>query len=102
MYIAAGADAASDGLEVLEKKWVLKLDTDEIDKEKLESVFGRRSTYQAHEEVTPEIGKVADQILAEFGEEVIRKRCKKSLEGGAVSQHATGQRATQILSILCW
>ena len=37
---------ASDGLEVLEKKWVLKLDADEIDKEKLETVFGRRCTFQ--------------------------------------------------------
>ncbi|GAQ78340.1 Ca2+-modulated nonselective cation channel polycystin [Klebsormidium nitens] len=71
---------ASDGLEIVEKKWVLKLDADEIDKEKLETVFGRRSTFQAHQEVTPEIGKVADQILAEFGEEVIKKRRKKKKE----------------------
>lgn len=32
---------------------------------------------QAHEEVTPEVAKIADQILAEYGEEVIKKKKRK-------------------------
>jgi hypothetical protein len=36
---------------MVEKKLVLKLDADEVDKEKLEAVFGRSATYQVSIEV---------------------------------------------------
>ena len=52
---------------------------------------------QAHEEISPEIGRIADQILTEFGEEVV-KRVKKR-RARAVKQEPTMKQDMRQLKV---